>query len=251
MTLLTFADFYTLDEQGSGAFCLGITSRKTGRRFRARQRVCGAPYRDEWCAAPREIVGDAPDKYHPLYVVALLTALSDVGDPRELRLPAIAFSTDADTRRSMTLNAMRMTCEYSHDASPRILRLVSQRLEAGQRDVVHDALVYVMRQILSLREAMHGEQALRAQALAAYLGVSETALPLLSPRRDALVLETLRASTRRAVDIEAVVEMQRRILRAALVPLRRAERHQLGLLDRIVALLKNDDSPGQSVATEW
>lgn len=240
---IAFDELYMLNEQVTGALSLAIVRRKIGRRFVVRQLAFGATSGGEWCAAPREMVGDAPDKYHPLYVAALLTARNVFPSPQDAYFPAIHFATDADTRRSMTLNAMKMTREYSQQpvAAPRILQLVEGRLAAGQRDVVHDALVYLMRQILAAREEMMRESELRAAAITAFLGLSPGQIMALSPRRDAQLAATLIASTRRAVDVAGVLEMQRRILRGALIPLRRAERNYLKLLDVVVSKLWDDE----------
>jgi hypothetical protein len=127
-----------------------------------------------WRLRARENVGDAPGQYHPLFVLAILSSRSRADEATSLPdwpVPRIAFSTEESVLRSMTLNGMRMSTEYFASGSLRVLDLVENRLKPGQRDVVHNVLVYLARQIVDARARMQEERDLRAESVAAYLGL--------------------------------------------------------------------------------
>lgn len=115
--------------------------------------------------------------YHPHYVKAVLSSRAAYernaaqADRNSWLIPAITFTTDGDTRRSMALNGMRMATEYFAHHSSRILSFVEARLAAGQSDVVHDVLVYLWEQVLLMRANARQARELQAQSVAAYLGV--------------------------------------------------------------------------------
>lgn len=228
-----------------------------------------------WWALPRASVGDAPDKYHPAYAMALLSARLPMMTPRENEVtqavaatpdadkppheyscaaesnslnhwpvPIIDFSTAPEVRRSMTLNGMRMTIEYTQTASLRVLQLVESRLQAGQRDVVHDVLVYVMRQIIDARRNQAEARDLRAESVAAYLGLDELKVRMLfaNSRLSARLMarrieEGFAGSKRRNLDVETLLRGQIAHLRPDLLDLKRREDSLLWLLDEIVARL--------------
>jgi AraC-like DNA-binding protein len=119
------------------------------------------------------------EKYHPHFMAAMAQSAVAIRNNRALPycdtwiFPFITFTTEDWTRRSMALNGMRMSTEYFATGSPRIFTLIEQRLQAGQRDVVHDVVVYLWERVLQLREEMHEARALRAESLAAYLGMEQ------------------------------------------------------------------------------
>jgi hypothetical protein len=123
-------------------------------------------------ASPRQLLGDAPHLYHPLYLLAVLSAapvaphhlMERKLSLRQWPIPRIEWSTDEDVRRSMTLNGMRMSTEYWQSGSTRVLQLVESRLHEKQLDVVHDVLVYLMRQVLDIKEGAQEARALRAES---------------------------------------------------------------------------------------
>ncbi|MDF2439261.1 MAG: hypothetical protein JWN98_245 [Abditibacteriota bacterium] len=156
-------------------------------------------------------------------------------------VPQIRFDTEEWTRRSMTLNAMRMSREYLDADSLRLLQLVESRLLAGQRDVVHDVLVYLINQIMQMRENAHQARQLRAESLAAYLGLEFPAVLklLMSSRlqatRIASAIENGRAGpVRRALSVPDVVDSQLALLRPELNAMAAQERRVWTLIDQIV-----------------
>ena len=219
--------------------------------------------RGVWWALPRENVGDAPQKYHPLYVAAILTAKVEgaalvtapptaplAGSARrhlslaQWPIPRIAWTTATEVRRSMTLNGMRMSMEYAQTGSLRVLQLVESRLAAGQRDVAHDVLVYLMRQVMDVRAAEWEARDLRAQSVAAYLGLSEPRVRLLFEARrltvasiSAAITEGFAGPVRRTLDVPALIAGQLRHLRPQLQSLKAEEDKWLWLLDQSAARL--------------
>lgn len=118
---------------------------------------------------PTALCGDSPRLYHPLFPAACLWRAHV--DLSQASVPAIPFTTEESVRRSMTLNSMRMTLEHFQTGSDRLLELVDNRLAAGQRDVVHDALVYLMRRLADIHAAQRETENLCADSLAAWLGL--------------------------------------------------------------------------------
>lgn len=118
---------------------------------------------------PSALCGDSPRLYHPLYPAACRWRTS--GDLSDAAVPSIEFTTDEAVRRSMTLNAMRMTLEHFQTGSNRMLELIDNRLAAGQRDIAHDALVYLMRRLADVHAAERETENLCADSLAAWLGL--------------------------------------------------------------------------------
>ncbi|MDQ3813492.1 MAG: hypothetical protein M3347_06020, partial [Armatimonadota bacterium] len=163
-------------------------------------------------------------------------------------LPQIQFSTDEHVRRSMTLNGMRMSREYFESGSLRVLQLIVSRLQEGQRDVVHDVLVYLMNQILDIRAVEQEARLLRAESVAAYLGLQQEQVnrlfltQRLSPQQITHKIESEFAGpVRRAIDVPQLIENQVRYLQPALRQANREERHVLWLLDEVVQLLYSND----------
>jgi hypothetical protein len=192
----------------------------------------------------------ASSGYHPHFISAVLSAATVQANQENAggrRIPAIEFTTDGDTRRSMTLNGMRMATEFFAHGSPRVLTLIEQRLQAAQRDVVHDVLVYLWERVLLIRANAQEAKNLQAESLAAYLG--------LEPERvSALLEETPLSAARVAQRIERgeAGKMQRELnvaaltenLLARLQPELKEEEHNeervLFLIEEIVARLYND-----------
>lgn len=199
-------------------------------------------------AVPTTLCGDAPTQYHPKYVMAILSAVAIrdevIADPWRWPIPAIPFGTEEFTRRSMALNGMRMSLEYFETGSPRILQLVEQRLAAGQRDVVHDVLVYLMQRVLDIRADEQEARLLRAEAVAAYLGLNQSQVNrlFLGMRLNfahiARRLEKGYAGpVRRAIDVPELIKGQLALLRPALRQYQQSENQALHLLDKVALLL--------------
>lgn len=201
-----------------------------------------------WWATATDLCGDTPTKYHPKYAMAILSAATPLQEPaptlQHSRLPAIAFGTEEFTRRSMALNGMRMSLEYFESGSLRVLQLVEQRLAVGQRDVVHDVLVYLIQRVLDRRAEMQEARLLRAEAIAAYLGLNQSRVNILllaarlTPRYMARQLEAGYAGpVRRAIDVAGLIESQIALLRPILRDYQHKERQALYLLDQVALLL--------------
>ncbi|MBV9868277.1 MAG: hypothetical protein JO316_23225 [Abitibacteriaceae bacterium] len=213
--------------------------------------------RGGWWAVLHEMCGDAPHKYHPKYLMAVLSAgtLLDgesllatlLSQLLEWPVPAIDFTTEEFVRRSMSLNGMRMSLEYFESGSLRVIQLVEQRLDAGQRDVVHDVLVYLMQQIVDIGAKAQEARLLRAESLAAYLGLQQERVnhlllsSRLASRRIAEQIQNGYAGpVRRAIDVPALVQSQLAHLRPTLQQYKREENQVLWLLDEIVGLLRQN-----------
>lgn len=207
--------------------------------------------RGKW-AVPTPLCGDAPDKYHPLYAFALLGTQTFLEnwhsqgapiEPEVWLLPAISFSTDEWTRRSMTLNAMRMSTEFYASGSERVLQLVESRLAVGQRDVVHDVLVYNARLLLDAMGEADEASLLRSESVAAYLGLQRAKTdelfrgPLVSSRLTAKIEAGYAGVVRRKLDVGALIESQLQQLKPVLAALRFKQARTLSLLDAIAAIL--------------
>jgi hypothetical protein len=150
----------------------------------------------------------------------------------------------------MALNGMRMSTEYWQSGSLRVLQLVESRLIEGQRDVVHDVLVYLMRQILDIRAEAEEARGLRAESVAAYLGLQEApvralfASDALAPARMAATIEGgIAGPVRRALNVGELVAAQVRQLRPQLREYSQQENRWLWLIDEITQRLY-DDAPG-------
>lgn len=208
-----------------------------------------------WWAVPGELCGDAPHKYHPKYLMAVLSTplpeetsnTSDIGakHPPIWPVPKIEFTTDESVRRSMALNGMRMSLEYFESGSLRVLQLIEQRLAAEQRDIVHDVLVYLMQKVLDIRSQSQEARLLRAEALAAYLGLEQERVnhlllsSRLSPGQIAAQIENGYAGpVRRTIDVPALVESQLEHLRPTLRQYQAQQKQALWLLDEVMRLLR-------------
>ncbi|MEO6906786.1 MAG: hypothetical protein ABI210_02750 [Abditibacteriaceae bacterium] len=124
-------------------------------------------------------------QYNPFFVMAVLSVTpfeDQLETLNQIQLPKVLFVTTPEIRRSMTVNAMRMSTELFEVGSERVFQLARQRLEANQTDVVHDLLVYLMHAILGARHEYTQEKILRAESIAAYLGISPTKVLLLLNR---------------------------------------------------------------------
>jgi len=133
-------------------------------------------------AIPTPVCGVSADQYNPYFIMAVLsvTPSPDKLDIlNQIQLPKVLFHTHPNIRRSMTLNAMRMSTELFAVGSERVYQLAKQRLEANQPDVVHDLLVYLMHAVLDARLEYEQELALRAESIAAYLGINSPKVLLL------------------------------------------------------------------------
>jgi hypothetical protein len=202
--------------------------------------------------------GDAPHLYHPRYIMAILSAQAGSARPvkeppveqtialRDFPIPTIQFSTPEEVRRSMTLNSMRMSLEYFQNGSFRVLDLVENRLAQGQRDIVHDLCVYLMRHLSDIRAREREARSLRAESVAAFLGLNEARvqelfwLTRLSSGQIAQKLQGGHAGTlRRVIDVEDLVQSQIALLRPQLRQAAQEEAQVFWLIDRVVALLRS------------
>lgn len=201
-----------------------------------------------WLVPRPEICADAPDRYHPLYAAALVesgTFSNADAPPAQWQVPALTFQTDEWTRRSMTLNGMRMSTEFFQSGSERVLELLSNRLELGQRDIVGDVLVYQFRRVIDTRLEARETRLLRAESLAAYLGLERTRVDalVLAPRLDAAKLTMqlqsgVAGEIKRKLDLERLVAGQLRLLAPELARLRARERtaqHLTGLTAQLLS----------------
>ena len=240
---------------GEGA-AFGIASKPNGGRWPVAMTSPEPPAlsRGRIWAHPSVACGDSPTLYNPKYLMAMLTArrptwplqmgAAPLPTLAEWPIPVIAFGTDEYVRRSMTLNSMRMGTEFFANGSTRVLQMADERLAAGQPDVVHDLLVYVMQGLLDLHIEERELRLLRAEAVAAYLGLD---LPRvnrlflarrLQSKTIAARIETGAAGPlRRKIDVRQLVESQLRHLRPDLQKVREKENLTLNLLDEVVRRL--------------
>lgn len=236
----------------SGALFL-ISARRRHQRWHTTpvSVVDGVVMRKVW-ALPQPTVGDAPQLYHPLYAMAVLSAapqappslLNGKASLRQWPIPHIDWSTDENVRRSMTLNGMRMSTEYWQNGSVRVLELVENRLGEGQRDIVHDVLVYVMRQVLDIRAGAKEARGLRAESVAAFLGLQEPAVRALFAQERLSVALMHRAivsgvagPVRRAIDVHAMLKNQLAQLHPQLHEYSQQEERWQWLIDEVVRRL--------------
>lgn len=195
-------------------------------------------------------IGDAPDKLHPLYLAAMISSQKKPIALPDLPIVNINFSTDEATRRSMTLNGMRMSTEYFANGSQRVLELVENRLAIGQSDVIHNVLVYLMRRVFDVQAEVEEARDLRAEALSAFLGLDQNATrQLLSSTRPSArcvtqrILNSEAGTMRRKIsdgDLLSLTQNQMQILLPQLRNSFREEEHILRLVDEIVARLNSD-----------
>ena len=164
------------------------------------------------------------------------------------KFPAIAFVTQEATRRSMTLNGLRMSTEYFASGSPRVLLFIEQRLQDDQADVVHDVLVYLMQRILQWRTLMEEERALQAESLAAYLGLDASRVqellfdwPVQISQMSGKIEAGFAGTPRRVVNLASLLENQLLRFSAATQELKDQEDRVLRLIDEVVSRLYNHD----------
>jgi hypothetical protein len=259
-TLIPLSQLLDFDTTATSATTICISLKKKSRPYVSissnNERATFIPpnYPEHWYGVPLALCGDAPNQVHPKFLLAMLSSLPaqkanrrEDGTLRALpewQIPAIVFTTDEFVRRSMTLNGMRMVTEYFGSGSTRVLELVRQRLEADQRDVVHDVLVYLANQIIDVRAEAGEARMLRAEAVAAYLGLDQRRIEELfvsSQMHAPTLARAIQAGTagtpRRTLDIAALIEGQVAILQPPLAAAAQAERVALRMIDRIVALL--------------
>lgn len=133
-------------------------------------------------ACPTPLCGDGVEQYNPCFIMAVLS-VTPLSNNLELlnqaQLPEVLFTTHSDIRRSMMLNSMRMSDEFVESGIERIFEITKQRLTKNQTDVVHDHLAYLMHAILGARREYAQEALLRAESIAAYLGISHAKVLLL------------------------------------------------------------------------
>lgn len=170
-------------EQSSAAFIVSFNEQQVLQQVTTTLLAYSEDFTNCLWATPREACGDGPRQYNFKFLMALLTAKLSENIKREsirdFPVPKLEFSTAESVRRSMTLNSMRMSTEYFTSGSARVLQLVEQRLAAGQADVVHDLLVYLMQHVLDLRTEARELRLLRAESVAAYLGIDVERVSLL------------------------------------------------------------------------
>jgi len=179
---------------------------------------------DLWWGRPTPFCGNGYQQYHPAFVMAVLNTVN-ISNPtlatlQQWQIPQEIFSTGIDVRRSMTLNAMRMSTELFDYGSERVFLLAQNRLDAGQTDVVHDLLVYLMEALLDINRQFTAECALRAESIAAYLGISPAKVLLFIKPALADIkpfIKTLQSgsagSVKRQIDLPALVTAQLELLR--------------------------------------
>lgn len=247
---------FQLSRQRSGATQFLVMARPRNDRYFVSDRAelldeaLGTPA-SFWFAQPlaatADLLGDNPQQLHPRYVMAILSS-RDADKTFRLRdfpIPMIEFSTPESVRRSMTLNSMRMSLEYFESGSFRVLELVENRLAENQRDVVHDLCVYLMRHLLDIRAREREARFLRAESVAAFLGLSEKNVQqlFLARRLSAASvtqkLEQGHAGTiRRNLNVEELVGGQIALLRPQLQQFAQEENQLFALLDDVVARLR-------------
>ncbi|HEX8236812.1 MAG TPA: hypothetical protein VF600_12720 [Abditibacteriaceae bacterium] len=250
---LPLASFFMLSRQPQARVAFLILSRRRrGRWLSMLDEASSISNVSTLWALPRQEVGDSPHLYHPLYLMAVLSAAPCV--PDELRsqkptlqqwpIPRIEWSSHEDVRRSMTLNGMRMSTEYWQSGSTRVLQLVESRLEAGQRDIVHDVLVYLMRQVLDIRAGAQEARDLRAESVAAFLGLQEPLVRVLFaqerlsvPRLSSAIESGIAGRVRRAIDVPAMLKNQLQQLRPQLREYSQREERWQWLIDEVAQRL--------------
>ncbi len=144
----------------------------------------------------------------------------------------------------MTLNGMRMSTEYWQNGSTRVLQLVESRLGEKQRDIIHDVLVYLMRQVLDIRAGAQEARDLRAESVAAFLGLQELAVRRLFaqerlslPRLHEAIGSGVAGPVRRTIDVAAMLRNQLAQLRPQLNEYSQQEARWQWLIDEVVRRL--------------
>jgi hypothetical protein len=223
-----------------------VLSRHSSSKYRNLDRAADTTPATSYWLIPTELVGDTPTKYHPGYIAAILSVTNpSVPITDKTPIPRIEFTSDADLRRSMTLNGMRMTLEFVQTGSRRMLELIENRLKLGQRDIVHNVLVYLMSQVWDIRDEARGERALRAESVAAFLGLDEAATATLftTPILDAkdiakAIVRGDAGKQRRDLAPGPLIENQVALLQPQLDRLQQKEHDLLLLIAEVVGLLK-------------
>ena len=188
--------------------------------------------------APTALCGDAPNLYHPTYIAAILSGTNE--ELKSAQLPTIDFSTDEATRRSMTLNAMRMSVEFRQSGSRRVLELVENRLAANQNSSVHDVLVYLMNAVWDARREIREAQTLRADSLGAWLKLDSKQIEEIwrtSESASALAASLQKIETTPRANLAAIIENQWELLHDDIAPLREIESETFELIKEIRARL--------------
>lgn len=211
-------------------------------------------FTEGWQLHGTALVGDTPGLYHPLYALAILSARHAESEQTPLPdwlLPRIVFQTEENVLRSMTLNGMRMSTEYFQSGSLRVLELIENRLQIGQRDVVHNVLVYIARQILDCRSEDRQARDLRAESIAAFLGLNADAVQNLMRERHLNIDNLIRSIeggdagvVRRSIDVKNLLRGQMELLQPELEEAQQNEARWLWLLDEIVTRLYEDKTAG-------
>jgi hypothetical protein len=142
-----------------------------------------------------------------------------------------------------------MSTEFFANGSTRVLELIENRLEAGQRDVVHNVLVYLMRRVFDIQADAEETRDLRAEALAAFLGLEQNRVRILlsrlrptASRVAQSILSGEAGTVRRRIsddDLMSLVQNQLQILGPQLRGFAREEEHVLRLVDEVVMRLRN------------
>ena len=242
------AQFATIENESTDALFF-VAARLRSNRWRITSTRCNEE--GGYFIVPRAdapvAVGDAPDKLHPLYLAAIIVARKNSVALPDCPIPNINFATDEATRRSMTLNGMRMSTEYFANDSQRVLELVGNRLAIGQSDVVHNVLVYLMRRVFDVQAEANEARDLRAEALSAFLGLDQnTTRQLLSSTRPSArrvsqrILNGEAGTMRRKISGDELLLLAQNQMQILLPQLRNAfreEEHILRLVDEIVARL--------------
>lgn len=207
------------------------------------------PQKHCYWASPTRLCGDSARQYHPCFIMAVLSVTpfpdsAEIETFHQIELPKVLFHTHPDIRRSMTLNAMRMSTELFAVGSQRLFQLARQRLEANQPDVVHDLLVYLMHAVLDARREFAQESALRAESLAAYLGIDPAkVLSLMIRCNDELALaksleEGEAGKLQRKINIAALVKNQMELLAPVQQSAIENEIRMREIIDTVVKLWK-------------
>lgn len=253
MSPFLFSQLFRCSAQPANDALFFVAPRRVAGRFVVSQIERNASTQRNGCfAQPLNAaqIGDAPTQINALYAMAILSSRpEETVALREFPIPRIAFTTPENVRRSMTLNSMRMSLELFQNGSLRVLELVENRLAENQRDVVHDLCVYLMRHLLDIRARQREARFLRAESVAAFLGLDEKAVqPLFLARRlSALAitrkLESGQAGTiRRALDVQSLLNSQIALLRPQLRVFAAEEEQLFSLLDAVVARLRQDEN---------
>jgi hypothetical protein len=173
-------------------------------------------------ACPTELCGENSEQYNPGFIMAVLTVTQLSSNPEllnQVQLPKVLFPTQSDIRRSMMLNSMCMSSEFLDSGSERIFEITRHRLEKMQTDIIHDHLAYLMYAILDARREYAQEASLRAESIAAYLGIVPSKVLLLIHQHGhdvvgltASLEEGLAGTLHRKIDTSALINNQIELL---------------------------------------